>query len=88
MVGRSERISLGLGQNFKLVGYDRNDRFSFFLQADAVVDTPRCARPSIPQAVDDEGGLGCQVWKVLFGSALLGGNFGAADNARNIVAFA
>ena len=88
MVGRSERISLGLGQNFKLVGHDRNDRFTLFLQADAVVDTPRCARPSITQAVDNEVGLGCQVCKVLLGSALLGRNFGATDNAGNVVTFA
>src|SRR5262245_49708651 len=88
MVGRSKRISLGLRQNFKLVGYDRDDRFTLFLQADTVVDTPRCARPSITQAVDDEVGLGCQGCKVLLGSALLGRNFGEANYTENVIAFA
>ena len=56
-IGSAERLALRFSERFKRVGDDSDGEPAAFLQFDGIVDTPRCARPSIAQPADDEVGL-------------------------------
>jgi hypothetical protein len=86
MIRRAEGFALGFRQRVKGVGDDRDGEPAAFLQFDRVVDTPRRARTSIPQAAQDEIRLRRQLVEIFFRRALLRGDLAALDDARNPVA--
>jgi hypothetical protein len=64
---------------------DNGDREpAALLQFDGIVDTPRCAGPSISQSADDKVGVSGEIVEVRFGRALLGRKFASPHNACHI----
>jgi hypothetical protein len=83
-IGSTESFALRLRQRLKGMRDNGNGEPAAFLQFDGIVDTPRCAGPSISQSADDEVGVSGEIVEVRFGRALLGGKFASPYNPCDI----
>ena len=83
-IGSTESFALRLGERLKGVRDNSDGEPAAFLQFNGIVDTPRCAGPSISQSADDKVGVSGEIVEVRFGRALLGGEFASPDNACHI----
>ncbi len=71
-IGSTESFTLRLRQRLKRVRDDGDGEPAAFLQFNRIVDTPRCAGPSISQSADDKVGVSGEIVEVRFGRPLLG----------------
>ena len=83
-IGSTESFALRLGERLKGVRDNSDCEPAAFLQFNRIVDTPRCAGPSISQSADDEVGVSGEIVEVRFGRALLGGKFASPYNPCDI----
>jgi len=83
-IGSAERLTLRLRERFKRMRDYGDSESASLLQLYGIVDTPRCAGPSIAQTADDKISLGGKIVEVGFGRPLLGGMFASPDNAGHI----
>ena len=83
-IGSTESFALRLCERLKGVRNNRNREPAAFLQFNGIVDTPRCAGPSISQSADDKVGVSGEIVEVRFGRALLGGKFASPHNPCDI----
>lgn len=83
-IGSAESFALRLRERFKRMRDDGDRESASFLQFDGIVDTPRCARPSISQSADNDIGLSSEFIEVRFGRPLLRGQLSSPDNATHI----
>lgn len=83
-IGSTESFALGLRERLKRMRDNGDGEPAAFLQFNGIVDTPRCAGPSISQPADDKVGVSGEIVEVRFGRALLGGKFASPDNACHI----
>ena len=83
-IGSTERFALRLGERLKGVRDNGDGEPAAFLQFNGIVDTPRCAGPSISQSADDKVGVSGEIVEVRFGRALLGRKFASPHNACHI----
>ena len=83
-IGSTESFALRLRERLKRVRDNSDGEPAALLQFNRIVDTPRCAGPSISQSADDEVGVSGEIVEVRFGRALLGGKFAASYNACHI----
>lgn len=83
-IGSAERFALRLGEGFKRMRDNGDRKPAAFLKFDGIVDTPRCARPSISQSADDKVRLSGKLVQVDFRRALLRSKFSSPDHACDI----
>ena len=83
-IGSTESFALRLGERLKGVRDNSDCEPAAFLQFNRIVDTPRCAGPSISQSADDKVGVSGEIVEVRFGRALLGCEFASPHNACHI----
>jgi hypothetical protein len=83
-IGGTESFALRLRKRLKRVRDNGDGEPAALLQFNGIVDTPRCAGPSIAQSADDKVGVSGKIVEVRFGRALLGRKFAAPDNACHI----
>ena len=83
-IGSTESFALRLRQRLEGVRDNGNGEPAAFLQFNGIVDTPRCAGPSISQSADDDVGLTSELIQVRFGRPLLRGQLTSPDNASHI----
>jgi hypothetical protein len=83
-IGSTEGFPFRLCERFKRMRDYGDSEPASLLQFDGIVDTPRCARPSISQTADDEVSLSGKVVEVRFRGSLLGGKLASPHNARHI----
>lgn len=83
-IGSAESFALRLGERLKRMRDNGDREPATFLQFDGIVDTPRCAGPSISQSADDKVGVSGKIVEVRFGRALLGRKFTSPHNACDI----
>ena len=83
-IGSTESFALRFRERLKGVRDNGDCEPAAFLQFNGIVDTPRCAGPSISQSADDKVGVSGEIVEVRFGRALLGGKFAPPHNACDI----
>ena len=83
-IGSPESFALRLRQRLKGMRDNGDGEPAAFLQFNGIVDTPRCAGPSISQSADDNVSVSGEIVEVRFGRALLGRKFASPHNACNI----
>ena len=83
-IGGTESFALRLRERLKRVRDNSDGEPAALLQFNGIVDTPRCAGPSISQSADDEVGVSGEIVEVRFGRALLGGKFASPYNPCDI----
>lgn len=83
-IGSTESFALRLRERLKGVRDNGDGEPAAFLQFNGIVDTPRCAGPSIPQSADDKVGVSGEIVEVRFGRALLGREFASPHHACDI----
>ena len=83
-IGSTESFALRIRQRLKGVRDNRDGEPAAFLQFNGIVDTPRCAGPSISQSADDKVGVSGEIVEVRFGRALLGRKFASPHDPGDI----
>lgn len=83
-IGSTESFALRLRERLKRMRDNGDGEPAAFLQFDGIVDTPRCAGPSISQSADDKVGVSGEIVEVRFGRALLGGELASPHNPCHI----
>jgi hypothetical protein len=83
-IGGTESFALRLRKRLKRVRDNGDREPAALLQFNGIVDTPRCAGPSISQSADDKVGVSGEIVEVRFGRALLGRKFASPHNACHI----
>jgi hypothetical protein len=83
-IGGTESFALRLRERLKRVRDNSDGEPAALLQFNGIVDTPRCAGPSISQSADDKVGMSGEIVEIRFGRALLGREFAAPHNACHI----
>ena len=82
--GGTESLPFRLRKRLKRVRDNGDGEPAALLQFNGIVDTPRCAGPSISQSADDKVGVSGKIVEVRFGRALLGGEFASLHNSCHI----
>ena len=83
-IGSTESFALRIRQRLKGVRDNRDGEPAAFLQFNGIVDTPRCAGPSISQSADDKVRVSGKIVEVRFGRALLGREFASSHDPCDI----
>ena len=83
-IGGTESFALRLRERLKRVRDNSDGEPAALLQFNGIVDTPRCAGPSISQSADDKVGVSGKIVEVRFGRALLGREFASLHNSCHI----
>ena len=83
-IGGTESFAFRLRKRLKRVRDNGDGEPAALLQFNGIVDTPRCAGPSISQSADDKVGVSGKIVEVSFGRALLGGKFASLHHSCHI----
>ena len=83
-IGGTESFALRLRKRLKRVRDNGDGEPAALLQFNGIVDTPRCAGPSISQSADDKVGMSGEIVEIRFGRALLGGKFASLHHSCHI----